>query len=243
MAQCSTRTPPVLLIAETRPTLAAGLKVFLSNIPGMQPVAIMTGFDDVVDYAERHEIALIIVGQGTNWATPLSEFRRLRQKNPSWRLVLLAEISDRDTFMAGLSAGASGIIPTSVEELELQSAITRILAGSIYIPNTKPMVEQEHPVRPSRVAAAPPKPLLTPRQFEVLGVLAQGCSNKQIAQILAISDSTVSMHLNAAFQALGVHDRTSAALAYRNMVSPDHETFFNWSRKRRQSRSEHHMVA
>ena len=242
MAQCSTRTPLVLLIAETRPTVAAGLRVFLSNIPGTRPVAVMTGFDHVVDYAEQHEIGLIIVGQGMNGATPLSEFRRLRQNNPKWRLVLLADVSDRETIMAALSAGASGIIPTSVEEHELHSAITRILAGTIYIPNTKPWAEQQHSAWPSRGAASRPQPLLTPRQLEVLGVLAQGCSNKQIARILSISDSTVSMHLNAAFQALGVHDRTSAAMAYRNMTHADHEARYDWSRRRTQSRFEERVA-
>ena len=231
MAQCSTRTPLVLLIAETRPTVAAGLRVFLANIPGTQPVAIMTGFDHVVDYAEHHEIGLIVVGQGANWATPLSEFRRLRQKNPMWRLVLLADVSDRDTIMAALSAGASGIIPTSVEEHELHSAITRILAGTIYIPNMKPSVEQQDSAWPSRGAAS--QPLLTRRQIEVLGVLAQGCSNKQIAQILSISDSTVSMHLNAAFQALGVHNRTSAVMAYGNMVRSGHEARYDLVKKKK----------
>jgi DNA-binding NarL/FixJ family response regulator len=242
MAQCPTRSPLVLLIAEARPTVAAGLRVFLADIPGTQPVAIMTGFDQVVDYAENHEIGLIIVGQGTNWATPLSEFRRLRQKNPTWRLVLLADVSDRDTIMAALSAGASGIIPTSVEEHELHSAITRILAGTIYIPNMKPSVEQQDSAWPSRGAASQPQPLLTERQLEVLGVLAQGCSNKQIARILSISESTVSMHLNAAFQALGVHNRTSAAMAYGNMVREDHEARYDRSTKRNQSRSEKHMA-
>ena len=73
------------------------------------------------------------------------------------------------------------------------------------------------------------QPALTPRQFEVLGVLAKGNSNKQIAQILAISDSTVSMHLNAAFHALGVHDRTSAAMAYRKMVAAAQESHYDWA--------------
>ena len=223
MAQSSTGTPPVLLIAETRPTVAAGLKVFLADIPHAQAVAIMTGFDHVVDYAERHQIKFIIVGQGMDWATPLSEFRRLRRKNPSWRLVLLVDDADRDTIKAALAEGASGIIPASIEQHELVGAITRILAGSIYIPSTKAPLAQQHRASPSRVDATAPHPSLTPRQLEVLRVLAQGNSNKQIAQILEISVSTVSMHLNSAFHALGVHDRTSAALAYNNMGYPDYE--------------------
>jgi len=223
MAQSSTGTPPVLLIAETRPTVAAGLKVFLADIPHAQAVAIMTGFDHVVDYAERDQIKFIIVGQGMDWATPLSEFRRLRRKNPSWRLVLLVDDADRDTIKAALAEGASGIIPASIEQHELVGAITRILAGSIYIPSTKAAPAQKHRASPSRLDASGPHPSLTPRQLEVLGVLAKGNSNKQIAEILAISVSTVSMHLNSAFHALGVHDRTSAALAYNNMGYPDYE--------------------
>ena len=243
MAQRSTRTPDVLLIAETRPTVAAGLKLFLADIPDSQPVAVMSGYDHVVDYAERHDIKLIIVGQGMNCATPLSEFRRLRQRNPSWRLVMLADLADRDTIKAGLSAGASGIIPTSVEKHELQSAITRILAGNIYFPNTTTLLEQQHRAWPSGVASSQPQPSLTPRQFEVLGVLAQGNSNKQIAQILEISDSTVSMHLNAAFRALHVRDRTSAAMAFRNMNFPDQEARFDCSSNTAPSRSGHHMLS
>ena len=243
MAQRSTRTQPVILIAETRPTVAAGLKVFLADVPGTQPVAIMAGFDHVVDYAEQHEIALIIVGNGMCEATPLSEFRRLRRKNPLWRLVLLADVADRDTIMAGLSAGANGIIPTSVERHELHLAITRILAGSTYVPNTSAALAQQQHMWPSRVAASRSQPSLTPRQFEVLGVLAQGNSNKQIARILAISDSTVSMHLNAAFHALGVHDRTSAALAFRNMGCSDHKAGFDWSGERNQPIFKRHMLA
>ena len=235
MVQRSTQKTPVLLIAETRPTVAAGFKVFLANLPDAQPVAIMTGLDHVIAYAERHEIGLIIVGEGMNGATPLSEFRRLRQSNPSWRLALLTELTDRETIIAGLSAGASGIIPTSVEEGELLEAVTRMLAGSIYVPNMTALIEQPPALGPSPGSASVTPTPLTPRQFEVLGVLAQGNSNKEIARILAISDSTVSMHLNAAFTALGVHDRTSAASAYRNMVYPDGGTQSHWSSERRHS--------
>lgn len=227
MAQCSTRRTPVLLIAETRPTLASGLKVFLSDFPDTQSVAIMAGFDHVVDYAEQHEIALIIVGEGMNSAAPLGELARLHKRNPSWRLVLLTDVADPDTVLAGLSAGASGVIPTSVGEAELHSAITRIRGGGIYFPDTRGFGDRQH--RLSSTTAPTSRSVLTPRQLQVLGVLAEGNSNKQIAQILDISGSTVSMHLNAAFQALGVHDRTSAAMAYRNMGAAAHESRYDWA--------------
>ena len=227
MARRSTRTTPVILIAETRPTLAAGLKVFLADFPDTQPVAIMAGFDHVVDYAEQHEVALIIVGEGMNSATALSELGRLHRRNPSWRLVLLADVADADTVLASLSAGARGVISTAASESDLHSAISRILGGGISFPDTTACVERQQ--RQPVSAASASRPSLTPRQMEVLDVLAQGNSNKQIAQILAISGSTVSMHLNAAFQALGVHDRTSAAMAYRNLGPVDRQPLYDWA--------------
>lgn len=241
MAQSSTRTPPVILIAETRPTVAAGLKVFLSDLPDVQPVAIMTGFDHVVDYAGRHEIGLIIVGQGMDWAAPLSEFRRLREKNPRWRLALLVDVEDHEAAMAGLSEGASGIIPTSIERPELLAAVSRIMAGSPSPTMTAPLAQQRR-AWSSRAAAPRRDPPLTPRQLEVLGILAQGSSNKQIAEVLAISVSTVCMHLNAAFHALGVHNRTSAALAYSNMSGSDYERAYSAKKNEVKRRFEHQML-
>lgn len=233
MAPRSTPTPQLLLIAETRPTVAAGLEIFLAGVPDTQPVAVTIGFDHAVDFAQHHQIGLIIVGEGLGGATPLSELRRWRCKNSSWRLVLLVDVADRDTIIAALSEGASGIVPSSLDEQELQSAISGILAGCVYMPSTTATAHQQRPERPTNGAALCARPTLTPRQFEVLGVLSQGYSNKQIAQILSISESTVSMHLNAAFRALDVHDRTSAAMAYRTLARPTDEPRFEWSASRR----------
>lgn len=229
MAPRSSPTPQVLLIADTRPSVAAGLQIFLAGVPDMQSVAVMTGFDDAATHAERHSIGLIVVGEGLNGATPLSELRRLRRRNPSWRLALLVDVADRDTIVAALSEGASGIVPATLDEQDLQSAISGILAGCVFIPSTTTMAHRQRDERPAHAAGPGPQPALTPRQFEVLGVLSQGYSNKQIAQILSISESTVSMHLNAAFRALDVHDRTSAAMAYRNLDRLAGEPCFDWS--------------
>ena len=140
-----------------------------------------------------------------------------------WRLVLLADLADRDTIMAGLSAGASGIIPTSIDEHELHSAITRILAGSIYIPNMTAPDEQEHPMWPHRVAASRHQPplirrqserfgviALTPRERDVLHGLARGCSNKVIAYELGISPRTVEIHRGRMMKQLGVRSVSHA---------------------------------
>lgn len=229
MTQRSTHRPQVVLIAETRPTIAAGFEVFLSHLPGTKPVPITTGLAQVVTYAEHNDVALIIVGQGLDWASPLSEFRRLRQENSQWRLVLLADVADRETIAAALAAGAVGVLAISVEQDELHAAITHIAGGGIYIPTAYTVPGNPHPVVPSNGSAVAAYGALTPRQIEVLDVLAQGNSNKQIAQILAISESTVSMHLNAVFHALGVHDRTSAAMAYRDMAIGGGGTRDDWS--------------
>ena len=203
--------------------VAAGFKVFLSHLSGTIPVTITAGFDHVVEYARRNETALIIVGQGLDWATPLSELRRLHRGNPEWRLVLLADLADRETIIAGLVAGAVGILSTSVEEEELHSAMTRILAGGIYIPDTPALDEQEYLMWPHRVAASRHQPplirrqserfgviALTPREWDVLHGLARGCSNKVIAYELGISPRTVEIHRGRMMNQLGVRSVSHA---------------------------------
>ena len=108
----------------------------------------------------------------------------------------------------------------------MSRAFESILAGHIYVPplvsdvTVKPSVSSV--VTPSSSAA------LTDRQFEVLKLVAAGRSNKEIARSLFIAEGTVKVHITAAFRALGVHNRVSAAAALRNQPRNDNasQVFF-----------------
>jgi DNA-binding NarL/FixJ family response regulator len=107
--------------------------------------------------------------------------------------------SDMEKVMA---TGAMGYIVKDTPSEVMLGAVRMMLAGGLYIPPamTTPVLERQKP------------PELTPRQLAVLAMIGQGLSNKLIAAKLEIAESTIKMHITAIFKALGVSNRTQAAI-------------------------------
>ena len=132
--------------------------------------------------------------------------RRIRVEAPETRVVLFTSFSDRERIMQALEAGAIGYLLKDAEPEELHRGILAAARG-------------ESPLAPKAAAevigartAAAPGGGLTEREREVLILVADGLANKQIARRLGISEKTVKGHLTRIFQAIGVADRTQAAL-------------------------------
>ncbi|MCZ8315571.1 response regulator transcription factor, partial [Phreatobacter sp.] len=114
----------------------------------------------------------------------------------------------RTDVLAALAAGVNGFVPKGLRDDDLVAALRTILAGAIYVPatlaqSTGPAAE---PVSPGIDLAR-----LTPRQREVLDLLVEGRSNKEIARALDLGHGTVKIHLAAVFRHLGVSNRAAAA--------------------------------
>jgi len=132
--------------------------------------------------------------------------RLVLAERPETRVLVLTSFSDRDTILEALDAGACGYVLKDVEPDELLRAIRAAARG-------------EAPLSPRAAQALlsarrEPDPLagLSEREREVLGLVAAGLSNKQIAARLGISEKTVKAHLTRVFRTIGVFDRTQAAL-------------------------------
>lgn len=143
----------------------------------------------------------------------ISGLRKLRADYPTHLLVVVAESRARELVLDTLCAGVHGYILKDTPADEMTRAFESILDGHIYVPPLVSDVTVKHSgsalLTPTGSAA------LTDRQFEVLKLVAAGRSNKEIARSLLIAESTVKVHINAAFRALGVHNRVSAAAALR----------------------------
>lgn len=148
---------------------------------------------------------------------------KLCDNYPDCRVVIVSGSESVSDMRRVLDRGAAGYIPKSSERRLVLRAIELVLSGGIYIPpqmlgalagNGKeaapgtPAVQWEGDATASSGA-------LTGRQLDVLHLLTQGRSNKEIARRLGISDSTVKIHLTAIFRFLGVNNRTRAVLAAR----------------------------
>ncbi len=144
---------------------------------------------------------------------------KLRADHPALLLVVVAESRERQLVLDALCAGVHGYILKDTPVDEMARAFEAILAGHIYVP---PLVS-DVTVKSCAFAVLTPSSsaALTDRQFEVLELIAAGRSNKEIARSLVIAEGTVKVHINAAFRALGVHNRVSAAAALRNQPRND----------------------
>jgi len=129
------------------------------------------------------------------------------------RVVVLTSFANRDQILAAIDAGASGYMLKDAEPEELLAAVRAAARGEA--PLAPKAAREVLAARTERPAAAE----LSPREHDVLRLVAAGLPNKRIARELEISEKTVKAHLTNVFQRIGVTDRTQAALWYRENVT------------------------
>ena len=129
--------------------------------------------------------------------------KTIRQEFPLAAFIILTTSNIDEDIYRGLEAGAKGCLLKCKPCNELLDAIRHVHRGGQYVP--QPVLDT--------LANRPPNSNLTERELEVLRLIARGMSNKQIAEILGICESTVKWHVNIVLGRLNVSDRTGAAVA------------------------------
>jgi DNA-binding NarL/FixJ family response regulator len=146
--------------------------------------------------------------------------RRIRDEHPATRVVVLTTYADDDSVFGALQAGARGYLTKDAGPEELLRAIQTVHSGLALL---DPAVQGRLLDRLGRPAprSAPPAPDgLTPREVEVLGLVAQGLSNRQIQERLSVSEATVKSHVNSILAKTGLRDRAQAvSYAFRNRLT------------------------
>lgn len=144
----------------------------------------------------------------------LAVLRTLRAQNVAMPIVMLTTSTEESDLVESLRAGAQGYLLKDMEPDALVIALRDIVAGKTVIaPDLAPVLakavkgKEESPVTSNSPFAE-----LTPRETEILGLLAEGQSNKAIARNLGISDGTVKLHVKAILRKLNVHSRVEAAV-------------------------------
>lgn len=128
----------------------------------------------------------------------------IRQRHPTVKVIMLTSFQESDLVQAALRAGASGYLLKDVEEEDLAAAIRLAFAGhTIVPPGMMPAPDAPPPVAPAPFD-------LTAREREILGMMAAGLTNKEIARRAALSLSTVKFHVSNIIAKLGVASRTEA---------------------------------
>lgn len=200
--------PPIrILIVEDQTLMRQGLKTILDLEPGLTVVGeAATGEDGVRQaLALRPDVILMDVQMpGLNGVLATAE---ICQAWPAARIIILTTFNRDDYVFQGIKAGALGFLLKDMPAGQLISTIERVYAGEVFIqPEIASRVLRElmHP------AAQPPEPL-SDRERQVLVLLAQGLSNREIAEKLVITEGTVKNHVSSVLGKLQADNRTQAA--------------------------------
>lgn len=207
-----------LVIADDHRVVRTGLEQLVGTFDDVEVVGAGANGEEAVHIcaAARPNVALIDLEMPI--LDGIEATRQIRGASPATSVIVFTSFSDRERILGALDAGAIGYVLKDAEPEELHRAIRAAARG-------------EAPLAPKAAAAlldarsaAIPSHDLTEREREVLQLVASGLANKQIARRLGISEKTVKGHLTNVFQAIGVTDRTQAALwAERNGLSGERD--------------------
>jgi DNA-binding NarL/FixJ family response regulator len=198
-----------ILIVDDHPVVCAGLTSMLSAQPGIEVVGSAASGEEaltIVQGASLHVILLDLRMPGMDGIGVLNALRKI-EKAP--RVVVLTSFEKEEDIYRAIRAGAHGYLLKDATESEMLAAISAVNAGKRYIPR--------HIA--ARLADRMMRSDLTARELQILELLAEGSTNKQIGTTLDISDNTVRHHVNNIMEKLQVSDRTEAvATAMRSGV-------------------------
>lgn len=182
--------------------LKAGVEVF--------DVADFVGANELLEKERLFDLVLLDLGlPGVDGITCLKSFR---QRYPDMPVVILSAYDDAQTVGKAMACGASGFVSKAYSSERLLAVLRDVLAGKVVVPEVLPVNSfSAEPQPPMMGGEFDPSDFgLTGRQAEVLGLMAKGKSNRDIATILGLSEGTVKIHLTAIFKVLGVSSRTQA---------------------------------
>ena len=206
--------PTRVMIADDHAMVRDGLRGMLASDRMLQVVGEASTGAEAVELAHRLKPDLILMDIRMPDMDGLAATRRIKEEIPDTSIIMVTIYDNPDYLLEAISAGAAGYLLKDVSRFELLQTIRIIVEGGSFL-------NQELMTKSLQQLAARREPLqrehapferLTPREEEVLKVLAQGLSNKEIAAQLVVSVATVKTHVEHIIQKLHVSDRTQAAV-------------------------------
>ncbi len=186
-----------------------GLRAFLELQDGIEVVGEAGDGREGVAAAERLRPDVILMDLVMPRLDGVGAMRELRERLPAVRVIVLTSFADDDNLLPAVQAGAAGYLLKNAEPQELARAIRAAHAGKALL---DPHVAERLLASLARTAGETTPDELTPREHQVLELIARGFSNKRIARELGIAEKTVKTHVGHVLAKLGVTDRTQAAL-------------------------------
>ncbi len=198
-----------VLIVDDHPIVRQGLRGFLSSRDGIVVVGEAEDGDSAVREAARLSPDVVLMDLVMPGGGGVEAIRRLRAAGERPRVIVLTSFSGDDQVVAAVRAGAAGYLLKDVPPAELEAAVRTVHQGGALLDTS---VVASVMAEVARGGSAPGLDELTPRERDVLRLLAEGLSNRELAARLYVSEKTVKTHVSSILSKLHLTDRTQAAL-------------------------------
>ncbi|HET9075563.1 MAG TPA: response regulator transcription factor [Acidimicrobiales bacterium] len=214
-----------VLIADDQRVVREGLATIVGTLADMVVVALAADGAEALELAGRHRPDVVLMDLRMPRMDGAAATAAIRARFPEVAVVVLTTYSDDESVIAALSAGATGYLTKDAGRDDIRRAIEAAAAGQAVLDPAVQAVlvtaaRSAPPGRPEPAGAEPPDGL-TDREVEVLGLIAAGLSNGEIAGRLYVSEATVKTHVNRIFAKTHSRDRMQAAsYARRHGLAP-----------------------
>jgi DNA-binding NarL/FixJ family response regulator len=202
-----------IIVADDQNSVREGLVLLLDLLPGIEVVASAANGLQALEQVAEHRPDAILLDLHMPVLDGVETAKILTAQHPDVAIVVLTTYADDSTVLAALRAGARGYLTKDADRADIASALRSAAAGlSVLDPNVHAALVAAASASGSRPAerAQPLPDGLTPREAEILGLVAQGMTNPEIAQALVLSHHTIKTHINRIFAKTDSRDRAAA---------------------------------
>jgi DNA-binding NarL/FixJ family response regulator len=200
--------PIRVLIVDDHVIVREGLQILISEEPGFEVVGMAGESETAVSLVKKHKPDVVLMDLVMPGLDGIETTKRVLAANPSTHVLVLTTFADDQRVRDAIQAGAIGYLLKDVLKPDLLNAIRSAADGK---PALHPEAQQ-YLMRHVAGGDAAPHDSLTSREFNILKLIADGRSNKEIALALHLTEGTVKGYVSTIFDKLGVEDRTQAAL-------------------------------
>ena len=210
-----------ILLVDDQALFREGLHTLLSVHDDLQVVGEASNGQEAIDAVAKLTPDVVLMDLRMPVLNGVAATKQITESAPNSRVIVLTTFDDDDYVFDGLRAGAVGYLLKDVPSAKLVEAIRAAARGESFLqPSVAAKVVAEFSRMSGAKTADPQEDLVEPlseRELEILGVLATGASNREIANQLYITEGTVKNHVTNILGKLGVRDRTQAALKAKEM--------------------------
>ena len=200
-----------VVVADDQSAVREGLVLLLGTLPGITVAGQAADGEAATELVAAVQPQVVLMDLNMPRCNGVEATRRIRASHPGTQVVVLTTYSDDESIISALRAGALGYLTKDATRAEIGRAVLAAAAGqAVMDPEVQQRLLSAAVRAPAPPSGDPEEGDLTPRESDVLRLIAAGKSNREIARALFVSEATVKTHINRIFAKTGSRDRTQA---------------------------------